>query len=73
MARKSHIPIEIKKIRLFAGDFDRIGALYPTQGASVAIRTILRNFIERHEKAVKPLDIDLGALDLEELTAEDRT
>jgi hypothetical protein len=55
------------KVRLFAGDLERLQALFPALGAGPAIRQLVRNFIQRVEVSSTPLDLNLPVDDLEEL------
>jgi hypothetical protein len=69
MPRKSPVPLEDKNIRLVAGDWERLRALFPAIGPSIAIRTLVHQFVLRAVAAVEPLeeldlpsDINLEAL-----------
>lgn len=64
---KPAVPLVKEYINLYKGDFHRMKELFPTLGAGPAIRQLVRNFIERVEKAQAPLDIDLGFENVEEL------
>jgi hypothetical protein len=66
MAQKAERPLEVKNIRLFAGDYAEMEKLFPRLKAGPAIRLIVSNFIERQKKAVAPLNLDLD-LDIEEI------
>lgn len=57
-------PIEKRTVRLFKGDFSRLGELFPGVGAGRAIRALVRQTIQRAEAATAPLDIDLSGIDL---------
>lgn len=50
-------------LNLFEGDYDKIASLYPDVGAAVVIRKIIRDFINRVEKAAEghapSVEIDL--------------
>ena len=55
--------LEVKNIRLFKGDYERLGNLFPTMGAGPAVRALVRNTIKRAEAAAKPLDIQLDGVE----------
>lgn len=62
MARpKSPIPLVLKPIRMFEGDFEKMQVLFPRLGAGVAIRTLVRNYIKQIEGAAVPIEIELPA------------
>lgn len=67
MAKKSPEALEVKNIRLFAGDYDRLGAIFPKLGAGPAVRLLVRQTIERAEAAKSPVDLGLN---LEEIQLE---
>ncbi len=50
MPKKSTIPLEyVNKIRLFAGDKERLQNLYPILGYNKAIRNIVRTHLDAAE------------------------
>lgn len=50
MARpKEDLPLEKVTLNLYAGDFDKLGEMFKTVGASKAIRTIIHAYIQRVE------------------------
>ena len=59
-------PIEKRTIRLFKGDYNELGALFPQVGAGPAIRALVRQTIQRAKDAAAPLDLDLSAVELED-------
>jgi hypothetical protein len=68
MARpKSKIPLVLKPIRLFEGDFEIIQSLFPTLGGGVAIRYLVRNYIKQIQSHAAPLDIELPEATVEEI------
>ncbi len=64
---KTTIPLEMKPVRLFQGDFERLQALFPTMGAGPAIRKLVRNHCDRVEETCRPVDIDISDIAVEEL------
>ena len=54
-------PIKLTKhnIALFEGDFDKMQALFPSLGASHAIRTLTRKFLARVESTPSKIDINI--------------
>lgn len=54
MKRQETRPLQKVTIRLYAGDFERLGCLFPKMGANKAIREILRRKIETIEAKVGP-------------------
>lgn len=68
MARPAGLtePLEKRNVRLFKGDYAEIGNLFPTVGAAVAIRALVRQTIIRAKAAAGPLDLDLSDIDLED-------
>lgn len=69
--RRSPIDLEKKTLNLGRGDFEAMGVLFPSLGASNAIRILVRNFITRVQASAKPLDIDISDSDLEGLVNDD--
>lgn len=68
MARaKSKIPLILKPIRLFEGDFERMQDLFPSLGGGVAIRHLVHNYIKTIEGSAKPIEIELPSGTVEEL------
>lgn len=67
MSRKAEENLEVKNIRLFEGDYARLGAIFPSLGAGPAVRLLVRQTIQRAEQAKSPVDLDLS---LEELPLE---
>lgn len=67
MPRKSTEELDVKNIRLFKGDYEKLGTIFPTVGAGPAIRLLVRQLIERAEAAKSPADLDLN---LEEIQLE---
>ena len=62
MGRKaSSIPIIKHKVGLFAGDLERLQELFPKQGASYALRIMLRNFLNRVEATPSSIEIDIDS------------
>lgn len=54
--------IEKKTLNLRTADFDKMGEMFPKQGASFAIRSLIARFVDKHYEApsqTKP-DPDLG-------------
>lgn len=70
--RKSEIPCERKTIRLGIGDFEAMEALFPQLGATVAIRTLVHNYIKRMRASLAPVDLSVSPQDLKELLDDDR-
>lgn len=67
MPRKaSEIPLTKHNINLFEGDFTRLSTLFPTLGASIAIRHIVRETIRRAEAAKGTAPLDLSDINAEE-------
>ena len=64
---KRAVPLELKPIRLFQGDFERLQALFPTMGAGPAIRKLVRNLCDRVEETRRPVDIDISDIQVEDL------
>jgi len=65
MARKSPEALDVKNIRLFQGDYEKLGVLFPTVGAGPAIRLLVRQIIMRAEAAKTPVDLDLNLEDIQ--------
>lgn len=62
MARKSEDELQKHTLHLFRGDFEKLQLLFPALGASVVIRKLVRNTIQRAE-ATSPqpkLDEDIS-------------
>ncbi len=70
--RKSEIPFEKKSISLGVGDFARMQKLFPQMGATVAIRTLIRNYIRQIEASAAPIDIDLNPEIITEILHDER-
>lgn len=64
---KSAKPLEMKPIRLYKGDFERLQLLFPNLGAGPAIRKLVANLCDRIEGTRKPVDIDISEVKIEEL------
>jgi hypothetical protein len=47
MTRKSEEPLQKHTLLLYEGDYERLQTMYPDIGASVVIRKIIRDFIDR--------------------------
>lgn len=47
MARKAEDQLHKHTMNFFAGDIEKIADLYPDVGASVIIRRLVRDFVER--------------------------
>lgn len=67
MAKKATEPLESHHIKLFVGDFDELDRLLAGRvSPSVAIRTLVRNFInktkDRAQQSFKPLEVDVDAI-----------
>lgn len=59
--RASPTPIVKHKVGLYEGDFEKLQILFPKQGASSALRTILRNFLNRIEATPSQIDINIDS------------
>jgi hypothetical protein len=59
MAAKADRPLEVINIRLYKGDYEQMGILFPKMKAGPAIRLLVSNFIERQKASIAPLDIEL--------------
>lgn len=44
---------------LYEGDFDKLASYFPTLGGSVAIRRIVRSYIEKIDHTVPPQNIEI--------------
>lgn len=60
--------IEKHSVRLFKGDFDAMGELYPSLGPTLAIRNLIHKHIEQMEEvrqrqatALPDIDIELDS------------
>lgn len=67
MPRTETEAVEPKLIRLYAGDFERLAALYPHVSTARVIRNIVRSHLVRAEakagvKKYVPGPVDLGGL-----------
>lgn len=65
MPRKSEEPLRKERLNLFAGDFEKMGILFPQLGAGPAIRILVRNFIRRSEATATkaaPVEVNLKEL-----------
>lgn len=51
-------------LNLRAGDFDKIGELFPDLGPSVAVRQILSRFIDKHFRPGKEVAVDPETIQL---------
>lgn len=47
-------PLETKTLNLYKGDFEKLQAIAPTQGASLVIRNLVAAFLEKIEAGMKP-------------------
>jgi hypothetical protein len=65
MARKSPEELDVKNIRLFKGDYEKLGTLFPRVGAGPAIRLLVRQLLERAEAAKSPVDLGLNLEDIQ--------
>lgn len=57
--RRSEIELAKKTLNLGRGDFEAMGALFPTMGASTAIRILVHNYVQKVRQATAPVDIEL--------------
>lgn len=66
MAQKAEAPLQKVTLNLFKGDFARLQEMYPENGASVAVRKIVRKFISEMDGSVRKrsLKLDKGDLDV---------
>ena len=60
MTKKSEEPLQKHTLLLFEGDYERLQTMYPDVGASVVIRKVVREFIDRqHPPAIVPIHADI--------------
>lgn len=54
-------PVKLTKhnVSLFEGDLEKMQALFPSMGASAAIRKLVRNFLARVESTPSKIDINI--------------
>lgn len=57
-------PLQKHTLLLYEGDFEKLGAYYPQIGASVAVRRIVRSFLNRINDAAPAADIKVETLDV---------
>jgi len=55
MALRSTEKLQKHTLNLYAGDFDELQNMFPEVGASVAIRTLVRNYIESKRPTLSEL------------------
>lgn len=65
MPRKSTEELDVKNIRLFKGDYEKLGSIFPKMGAGPAIRLLVRQTLERAEAAKSPVNLDLNLEDIQ--------
>lgn len=65
--KKSDIPFEKITLRLGVGDFAAMGVLFPQLGASVAIRTLVHNYVKSIQASLAPVELELQPDDLKDL------
>jgi hypothetical protein len=60
--------LEKVTLNLFPGDFQRLGELFPTIGASKALRSILRKYLQdieaRADINARRVEVDLEKIDV---------
>ena len=52
-------PVQKHTVRLFRGDFERLGTLYPEIGATQIIRLIIRRHIEDAESKIPQINVEV--------------
>jgi hypothetical protein len=65
--RRSDIPFEKKILNLGVGDFEAMGMLFPALGPTVAIRTLVHNYVRKVRSATAPVDIEIPEENIEDL------
>lgn len=68
--RKSEFALEKKVLNLAVGDFEAMGDLFPAMGPTVAIRTLIHNYVRKVRASVAPIDIEIPTDSLQELINE---
>lgn len=62
MARSKNIDLDKKTLNLRAGDFEKMGEMFPDLGSSVAVRTLLSKFVDRNYKVPETeVEVDIDA------------
>lgn len=69
--KKSDLPLHKKTLNLVEGDFEAMGALFPSMGASNAIRVLIHSYVKRIRASMAPVDIDVSLNDIKELVKDD--
>lgn len=53
-------PLQKHTLHLYEGDFDRVGSFFPEIGASVAVRRLVREYLNKLEAGLTPLPPKFG-------------
>ena len=55
---RSPIPVEKHTINLYEGDFDKLIEIHPKEGASLVLRSLLRQYLQNVEARVGQMVFD---------------